>query len=148
MYTVRAATIADHPSIATLIDDYQMVPPMFGHARSQWWVSCDARGRVVACIGAEQGDSAWLLRSAIVATSARGHGLGRQLTVALITAAQQQGIRHIYCFSTDAGDFWQHMGFAHVPVADVLTMLPDAPQIAQFERLGWLPSEVAWRYDT
>ncbi|MFM7679689.1 MAG: GNAT family N-acetyltransferase, partial [Roseiflexaceae bacterium] len=85
---------------------------------------------------------------AIVTRAARGHGLGRQLTTTLIAAAQQQGIRCVYCFSTDAGEFWQHMGFYEVPVAQVLATLPHVPQVAQFTALGWLPSEIAWRHDT
>jgi len=147
MYTTRAATTADYVSIARLIAHYQMVAPVFTPS-SRWWVTTDHNAVVVATIGAEQGIDAWLLRSAIVAHDARGHGLGRQLTTALLGAAQQQGIRCVYCFSTDAGDFWQHMGFYEVPVTEVLTMLPGAPQVAQFDVLGWLPSEVAWRYTT
>ena len=147
MYTVRRATPTDHVAIAALIAHYAMVAPVFDMA-SAWWVACaDDGGQVVACIGAEHGDGAWLLRSALVATSARGHGLGRQLTTALIGAAIQQHIQRVYCFSTDAGDFWQHMGFTEVPVAEVLAALPAVPQVAQFRQLGWLPTEVAWRRD-
>ena len=108
MYTIRVATASDHASITDLITHYQMVPPIFAPT-CRWWVATDSQAAVVATIGAEQGGDAWLLRSAIVARDARGHGLGRQLTTALIAAAQQQSIHCVYCFSTDAGEFWQHM---------------------------------------
>jgi N-acetylglutamate synthase-like GNAT family acetyltransferase len=146
MYTIRVATASDHAAITDLITHYQMVPPIFAPT-CRWWVATDSQAAVVATIGAEQGRDAWLLRSALVARDARGHGLGRQLTTALIAAAQQQGIAWVYCFSTDAGEFWQHMGFYEVPVAHVLAALPHVPQVAQFTALGWLPSEIAWRHD-
>jgi N-acetylglutamate synthase-like GNAT family acetyltransferase len=68
------------------------------------------------------------------------------LTTALITAARHLKQTAIYCFSTDAGDFWTKMGFHEVPVTELLQMLPHAPQVVQFTALDWLATEVAWRY--
>lgn len=146
MYTIRVATATDHMAIADVIARHDMVAPVFD-TPSTWWVACDALQQICGTIGVEHGDDAWLLRSAVVDQHARGHSIGRALTRALIDSASQHGIRRIYCFSTDAGDFWQHMGFWEVPVAELLAALPNAPQVAQFDRLGWLPTEVAWRHD-
>lgn len=146
MYTIHAATTAEEPAIADLIARYDMIAPVFG-AVSRWWVARTDSGNLVATIGAELGEQAWLLRSAIVDASARGHGLGRELTYALLQTARHHGIRSVYCFSTDAGEFWQHMGFIAVPVPTLLAALPQTPQVAQFTALGWLPTEVAWCCD-
>lgn len=145
MYTIRIATPADEAHIADFVAQHHMVAPVFG--ASSWWVACDQRGAVCGTIGAEYSTTAWLLRSAVVAQQARGHGVGGALTHRLIHAARHQHISAVYCFSTDAGDFWQHMGFVEVPVAELLAALPQAPQVAQFAALGWLATEVAWRYD-
>jgi len=146
MYTVRVATVTDYAAIADVIARYDMVAPVF-HVPSTWWVVCDPHQQICGTIGVEHGDNAWLLRSAVVDTHIRGYGVGRALTRALIDSAAQHGIAHVYCFSTDAGEFWQHMGFWEVPVTELLAALPNAPQVAQFDHLGWLPTEVAWRYD-
>jgi hypothetical protein len=39
------------------------------------------------------------------------------------------------------------MGFVGVPASAVLQRVPQVPQVLQFADLGWLPTEVAWRYD-
>jgi N-acetylglutamate synthase-like GNAT family acetyltransferase len=122
-----------------------MVPALFVPA-SRWWVATLDDGAICGAIGVEYGARVWLLRSAIVVPDARGTGQGVALTNAVITAARQMQQTAIYCFSTDAGDFWIKMGFSEVPVTELLQMLPDAPQVAQFTAFDWLATEVAWRY--
>jgi hypothetical protein len=34
-----------------------------------------------------------------------------------------------------------------VPVSEVVAALPDCPQVNHFDRIGWLPTEIAWRKD-
>lgn len=144
MYAIRTATPHDESTIAELIARAQMTPPVFGV--SGWWVACNQRGVICGTIGAEFGANAWLLRSAVVDTHARGRGVGGGLTRIVLQAARHHGMQAVYCFSTDAGDFWQHMGFTEVPVAALLAALPNVPQVGQFAAFGWLPTEVAWCY--
>jgi N-acetylglutamate synthase-like GNAT family acetyltransferase len=68
------------------------------------------------------------------------------LTQQVLHAALVHRVDAVYLFSTDAQEFWTHMGFAQVPVAEVLQKLPQVPQVLQFTDMGWLPTEVAWRY--
>lgn len=77
----------------------------------------------------------------------RGQGVGRLLVAQILHAALVHRIDAVYCFSTDAQEYWAHMGFVEVPVSAVLERLPQVPQVLQFADLGWLPTEVAWRYD-
>jgi N-acetylglutamate synthase-like GNAT family acetyltransferase len=141
---IHSANPHDELAIRDLLQSADLVAPVFG-SECHWWVMRDAASTPpVACIGAEAGTQDWLLRSAYVLPAYRRHRWGRALTECVLTAAQQAGMRGVYCFSTDAGDFWQHLGFAEVPVATLLNALPRVPQVMQFTELGWLPTEVAW----
>jgi hypothetical protein len=55
--------------------------------------------------------------------------------------------RIVYCYSTDAQDYWSHVGYHRVPLGEILAVLRDAPQTIHFDGLGWLPTEVVWRRD-
>lgn len=141
---IHRAHAHDESAIRALLQHAGLVAPVFA-PECHWWVVRHAGDMPpVACIGAEAGTHAWLLRSAYVPPAYRGHRWGRALTECVLTAAQQAGMRGVYCFSTDAGDFWQHLGFTEVPVATLLAALPRVPQVVQFTELGWLPTEVAW----
>ncbi|RLT23807.1 MAG: GNAT family N-acetyltransferase [Chloroflexi bacterium] len=142
---IRDATSHDYPQMQSLLAEHHMVPAYF-EAASRWWVAVGDGGTICGMIGVEYGAQAWLLRSALVTPQARGHGLGVALTSAVIAAARQNQQMAVYCFSTDAGDFWTKMDFTEVAVTELLQMLPDAPQVAQFAALDWLATEVAWRY--
>lgn len=142
---IRDATSHDYPHIQNLLATHQMVPARFVPA-SRWWVSLNDAGSICGAIGVEYGAQVWLLRSAIVAPQARNAGRGVALTNAVIEAARHRQQTAIYCFSTDAGEFWTKMGFSEVPVTELLQMLPDAPQVVQFGALDWLATEVAWCY--
>lgn len=77
----------------------------------------------------------------------RGLGVGRMLVAQILHAALIQRIDAVSCVSTDAQEYWAHMGFVGVPVSAVLQRLPQVPQVLQFADLGRVPTEVAWRYD-
>ncbi|HYP05042.1 MAG TPA: GNAT family N-acetyltransferase, partial [Bryobacteraceae bacterium] len=110
----------------------------------EYWVAED-NGGIIAAIGLELGDvTAALLRSAIVEPSHRNLGLGRILTEEALDWAQLEGFTAVYCFSTDAGSYWTARGFVPCTVEEVLRAIPNAPQVRLFDRLGWLPTEVAY----
>lgn len=72
-------------------------------------------------------------------------GLGTSLVQHALTAAT--GYQHVYLFSTGAGAYWQRLKFQEVPVSELVAVLPEVPQVKQYELLGWLPTEIAWRHD-
>jgi len=106
--------------------------------------SCD---RLIGVIGCEYTGRYGLLRSALVAHAYRGQGIAAQLTQTLLQAAHKTSLKAVYLFSTGAGDYWKRQGFIEVPVHEVVSLMPDAYQVKLFDRLGWLPTEVAYRYD-
>jgi N-acetylglutamate synthase-like GNAT family acetyltransferase len=64
----------------------------------------------------------------------------------LIQAAQEENLRAIYLFSTGAGAYWTRIGFKQVTVGELVEKLLNSPQVKLFEKLGWLPGEIAFKY--
>jgi N-acetylglutamate synthase-like GNAT family acetyltransferase len=105
-----------------------------------------AEAIVVGVVGLEGfGTTACLLRSLAVIPDFRGSGIGRRLMATAEAAAAGAGAKRLYLFSTNAGPYYVSIGYVEVPVPELVAMLPQAPQVKQYDRLGWLPSEVAWR---
>jgi len=144
-YRVRLATPDDYQVIDFLLTHSGMVAPVFA-APSFWYVAVNDTDEIHGVIGAEFGVRDWLLRSALVCEPFRGHGLGRALTDAILHAAMVHRIDAVYCFSTDAREYWTHIGFVEVPVAELVQRMPNVPQVLQFTDMGWLATETAWRY--
>lgn len=109
-----------------------------------YWIARLA-GEPIGCIGLEHGEGVSLLRSAAVLPWARGLGVGRALAQSALTLASLRGDRAVYLFSSDAGAYWQRLGFEEVPVDELAAALPDAPQVKSGLTRGWLPSETAWK---
>jgi N-acetylglutamate synthase-like GNAT family acetyltransferase len=105
-----------------------------------------ADGELIGAIGCEYENGCGLLRSAIVREQYRGNGIAAQLTEALLEVARETVIEAVYLFSTDAGAYWERLGFNEVAVQEVVMRMPDAFQVRLFDRLGWLPTEVAYKY--
>ncbi|MFJ4678030.1 GNAT family N-acetyltransferase [Kitasatospora sp. NPDC088783] len=110
------------------------------------WTTRDANGPI-ASAALELARPAALLRSVAVRPDRRGHGAGRRLVEDVLAEATAGGIRRVYLFSTDAGSFWQHMGFREVPVPEAAAALAGAPQVRRYLADGSLATEVAWRRD-
>lgn len=71
-------------------------------------------GRVVGAAGLELYTDGALLRSVVVDESARGHGLGRQLTDAALALAQARGATTVFLLTTTAERFFPKFGFAPI----------------------------------
>jgi N-acetylglutamate synthase-like GNAT family acetyltransferase len=102
----------------------------------------------IGVIGVEPKIDAALIRSLYVDESMRRRGIGAALVAAARKAAHTRGARHLYLFSTDAGEFFARHGFAVVPVADVVAVLRDVPQVEFYRaRPDELAREVAYHLD-
>jgi N-acetylglutamate synthase-like GNAT family acetyltransferase len=102
----------------------------------------------IGVIGVEPKIDAALIRSVYVNASMRRRGIGAALVSAARKAAHTRGARHLYLFSTDAGEFFERHGFATVPVADVIAALPGVPQVEHYRaRPDELAREVAYHLD-
>jgi N-acetylglutamate synthase-like GNAT family acetyltransferase len=74
----------------------------------------DAEGELVGCAGLEIYGSVGLLRSAVVASSRRGEGLGVALTRRLLDEAAARGLARVYLLTETAAGFFERLGFARI----------------------------------
>lgn len=75
-----------------------------------FWV-LDSGSGVEGCIGLEAHGASALLRSIVVAPSARGTGAGHRLTVRCLEEARARGVRTAYLFTMDKAPFFSRYGF-------------------------------------
>jgi N-acetylglutamate synthase-like GNAT family acetyltransferase len=145
--SIREANHTDIPQIHTILRQAQLSTDDILADGTRYWLAEDADGQPIGVVGLELGHSAVLLRSAAVSPSCRGQGWGASLVQQALDAAAHAGYHHIYLFSTGAGAYWQRFNFHEVPVSELVTALPKAQQVKQYEVMGWLPTEIAWRRD-
>ena len=145
---IRYATMDDFPRIKLLLQRCDLVTEgLFEPGTQCWLVEEFGKHAVVGIAAMELGESAGLLRSVGVDPVFRRQGVGAALTNTAFEGCRMAGRHIVYCFSTGAGGYWQRFGFREVPVEEVITALPNSPQVSHFARVGWLPTEVAWRKD-
>jgi N-acetylglutamate synthase-like GNAT family acetyltransferase len=102
----------------------------------------------VGVIGVEPKLDAALIRSLYVVPAMRNRGIGALLVGAARKAAHARGARELYLFSTDAGAFFQRLGFAEVPVARLVELLRGTPQVEYYvARPDELAREVTYYLD-
>ena len=102
----------------------------------------------VGVVGVEPKIDAALIRSLYVDESMRRRGIGAALVAAARKAAHTRGARHLYLFSTDAGEFFERHGFKTVAVDEVIAAIPGVPQVEYYRaRPEELAREVAYHLD-
>jgi N-acetylglutamate synthase-like GNAT family acetyltransferase len=146
-FAIREATQEDHKAIQHVLEENGLHTAGILTPGSRYWVAEDASGAILGAVGLEYGQDAVLLRSAAVWPDRQGQGIGTKLFAHAYAIAANDQRRIVYCFSTDAGEYWQRQGFYEVPVSELCAALPDSFQVQYYEQLGWLPTEVAWRRD-
>ena len=112
---------------------------------TKYWGAFD-NNQLVGVIGCEFENKFGLLRSALVDKNYRNARIAHRLTKVLIDNGREENLEAIYLFSTGAGDYWTKLGFKEIMVSEVVDRMGDTPQVKLFEKLGWLPTEVAYKY--
>jgi N-acetylglutamate synthase-like GNAT family acetyltransferase len=113
---------------------------------TRFWLVENAVGRIVASTGIEYGPAAVLFRSTAVDPAYRRRGLALALYELRFSVAMAEGFRVAYGFCDTPG-FMLRTGWRAVPVAELVEALPKSHQVAHFARIGWLPTEHAFRRD-
>jgi amino-acid N-acetyltransferase len=144
--SIREAASSDAETIAAILIESGLDPAGVLAPGSRYWIA-EIDGQAAGVVGLEYGDKAVLLRSAAVRPSWRRYGIGARLFGHAYAMAAADGRTSVYCFSTDAQEYWVSQGFAEVPVPELVAVLPDAFQVHHYREIGWLPTEVAWRRD-
>lgn len=111
--TITTGTTADLPAVEALLRRSDL--PTSGVADCVETLRVARSGEHVMGSAALEiyGEMA-LLRSVAVYPTLRGMGIGQQLATAVLDAARQRGIRHLYLLTTTAGDFFAQFGFQPV----------------------------------
>ncbi len=78
------------------------------------FVGAESEHSFEGVIGYEAYARAGLLRSLVVAPSARGLGLGSTLVAALEKLAASNGVEHLYLLTTDAEGYFEQHGYSTV----------------------------------
>ena len=144
-FHIREATRDDLERICSLLVAAKLSTHAILVSGTRYWVAESADREVVGTVGLELGNNAVLLRSACVSVFRRGQGIGDTLIQYALDLAANSHYASAYLFSTGAKAYWARWGFCEVPVSEVITVLPDVPQVRQYQELGCLSTEVAWR---
>ena len=138
---IRAATPADYRAVLKVMQDAGLDTDGVMVLGTTYWLM-ERDGEAVGAIGLEHGEGVSLLRGAAVSPTARGQGLGRALVMSAVTHAQLRGDKSLYMFST--GGDWESFGFTQIPLAIVMSDLPDAPQVTHFRSHATHPGSTTW----
>jgi amino-acid N-acetyltransferase len=127
---IRPATAADLPAVQTLLQ--QAALPLDGVSDffPASYAVAESGDGIVAAIGVERYGDHGLLRSAVVADSKRGSGLGSRLTSERIEWCQTQDIRSVFLLTTTAAEFFERQGFTKIQRDDVPAEVLQAPEFA------------------
>ena len=138
---IRAATPADYRAVLKVMQGAGLDTDGVMVLGTTYWLM-EKDGEAVGAIGLEHGDGVSLLRGAAVSPSARGQGLGRALVMSAVTHAQLRGDKSLYMFST--GGDWESFGFTQIPLAIVMSDIPDAPQVTHYRASAARPGSTTW----
>ena len=113
-FTIRSAMSGDLEAVESTLRDSDLpldgLRDQFGEA----YAVAESDGQVIGVEGIEVHGEDGLLRSAAVAASWRGKGVGDALTRDRIAWAQRHGLRSLYLLTTTAGDYFPRFGFTRV----------------------------------
>lgn len=95
--------------------------------RSKFWAA-RYQGDLVGFARLESDAPHALLGSLYVEPSHREEGVGRRLVQVIETEAGQRNIEQLFLFSTDAGGFFQGLGYEEIAVAETVEKVKNTPQ--------------------
>jgi len=108
--TLRPARPEDQDAVVGLVASAGL-PTSGVEIGSAEFVVAEYGGRIVGVAGLETYGTDGLLRSVAVAEDWRGHGLGGELTRAILESARRRGLTDLYLLTETAADFFARFGF-------------------------------------
>jgi amino-acid N-acetyltransferase len=127
---IRAATSSDLPAVQSLLHAASLPLDGVTDFFPENYAVGYSGDEIVAAIGIERYGDDGLLRSAVVAESERGGGLGSRLAQDRIEWCRHQSMRSVYLLTTTAAPFFERMGFARVDRNQVPAEVRAAPEFA------------------
>lgn len=135
-FSIRPAMAADLRSVRELLEGAALpADDMASQFGAGYAVAVAADGMVVGAEGMEtygdEGGAAYgLLRSAVVAESWRGRGVGEALTRDRLAWARARGLREVYLLTTTAAAWFPKFGFEQVNRTDAPAALHASTEFA------------------
>jgi amino-acid N-acetyltransferase len=110
---IRDATAADRPDIERLLRASAL--PLDGVAEAlPGFMVAEMNNELIGVAGIEYAGECGLLRSAAVAETSKGHGVGEKLVTGLIGQAKQRKLRALFLLTTTAETYFPRFGFEQV----------------------------------
>ena len=106
------APLRELPDLAAALRQANLPADDLAAAGRRFYRAADADGAILGFGGFEGSGRDQLLRSVVLAPAARGRGHGRDLVEALLAQARKDGAERAWLMTTDAADFFRHLGFA------------------------------------
>lgn len=116
-HEIRRATAEDLPAVFELLKETSLPTTGLAEHRNNLYVLV-AQGAVIGAVGYEAYPPNALLRSLVIAPTARGQGYGRRLLTFILKQARHDGIRDAYGLTTTIPDLLVRSGFREVSRAD------------------------------
>lgn len=126
--SIRPARPADLKAIGELLEAADL-PTVGVVDHLPGFVVAEAAGRLVGLAGLEVHGDDGLLRSVVVDSAVRGHGLGAKLTERVLDAARAAEVRRVYLLTTTAEDYFPRHGFRRIGRDDAS---PDVKRSVEF----------------
>jgi len=111
---IRAATAADLEVVRRLLGESQLPVDGLDEFFADGYAVAEAGGAIVGVEGIEVYGAHGLLRSAAIAPSWRGRGVGEAITRDRIEWARRRGLTALYLLTTTASDYFPRFGFGRV----------------------------------
>lgn len=109
---IRPADPGDHDAVLALLREAALpTEDLDDQAAVRFWVAEDD-GAIIGAVGLETFGEVALLRSLVVARSARNRGIGRELVATLEDEAGRTGIRELLLLTQTAQPFFEHLGYS------------------------------------
>jgi amino-acid N-acetyltransferase len=114
-FALRRVTAADLDTVRSWLEAAGLPSADLCLSKLPLFLMVTEGARDVGAIGVEQFGAHGLLRSLVVAESARGLGAGSFLVTSLEAAARQSGIRELWLLTIDARAYFQQRGYTQRP---------------------------------
>jgi amino-acid N-acetyltransferase len=111
---LRVARASDLGAIERLLESSGLPVEGVREGVGGFFVCLDDGGALLGVVGLELYGTVGLLRSAVVAESARRRGIAAALIRRAVARAEKQGCRALYLLTLDAVPYFQRFGFATV----------------------------------
>lgn len=112
---IARAHAADYAEVLALLRKFNLPPDGVQEHFNEFFVARDEAGELAGCVGQERYGDLALLRSLAVTPGQQGNGLGRELTLEVLSDARAKGVTEIVLLTNTAAAFFQrHFGFEPV----------------------------------